>query len=146
VYDRPNGDTRVSVLEGRVRVTARSGQQDDGPNAESELLVAGEEVDIHLDGTVHRNSKAVVANTVAWRQRRLVFENAGLEEMVGEFNRYNRSLRLRLEDVPAGAYRYSGVFDAADPESFVSVLEKEPDLLIERRGEDVIVRPRASTQ
>jgi transmembrane sensor len=141
VYDRPDGDTRVSVLEGRVLLTAR-GAAGDGSGEASELLGAGEEADIRLDGTIQRKADAVVANTVAWRQRRLVFENAALDEMVAEFNRYNRALRLRLEDIPASTYRYSGVFDAADPESFISLLAREPDLAIERRADEVIVRPR----
>lgn len=140
VYERPSGDTRVSVLEGRVELMAQnatgSGQ------AAVELLAAGEEADIRLDGTIRRNTNAVVANSVAWRQRRLVFDNAGLVDMVAEFNRYNPTVRLRLEDVPAGVYTYNGIFDAADPESFVSLLEREPDLSVERRGDEVVVRPR----
>jgi len=137
VYDKPNGDTRVSVLEGRVQLTARE-QSGSGP----ELLVAGDEADIRLDGTIHRNTKAVVANTVAWRQRRLVFDNSNLEDMIAEFNRYNRTLRMQIEGLPPGTLRYSGVFDAADPESFVSLLEKEADLHVERRGDEVIIQPR----
>jgi transmembrane sensor len=124
-----------------VLLTAR-GASADGAGEASELLGAGEEADIRLDGTIQRKADAVVANTVAWRQRRLVFENATLDEMVAEFNRYNRALRLRLEDIPASTYHYSGVFDAADPESFISLLAREPDLAIERRGDEVVVRPR----
>jgi transmembrane sensor len=141
VYERPNGDTRVSVLDGRVQLSAHS--TDNG--ALPEELAAGQEADIRLDGTIHRNEKAVVANTVAWRQRRLVFDNTGLADMVAEFNRYNRSPHLRLEDVPSETYRYSGIFDAADPGSFVSLLEREPDLSVERRADEVIVRPRVFT-
>jgi ferric-dicitrate binding protein FerR (iron transport regulator) len=85
----------------------------------------------------------VVTDTVAWRQRRLNFDNAGLAEMVAEFNRYNPTVHLRLEGIPQGMYRYSGVFDVADPESFISFLRQEPDLEIVRRGTAVIVRPRA---
>jgi transmembrane sensor len=143
VYDRPDGDTRVSVLEGRVKLTPRAnaGTSEGG----SQLLEAGEEADIRLDGTIRRKADAVVANTVAWRQRRLVFDNAALQEMVVEFNRYNSSLRLRLEGMPAEGYRYTGIFDAADPDSFVSLLSRESDLIIERRGDEVIVRPRIVT-
>lgn len=141
VYDRPNGDTRVSVLEGRVQLTARAGA--DGSAGASQLLSSGQEGDIRLDGTIQLHSGGNVTNTVAWRQRRLMFDNAGLEDMVAEFNRYNSSFRMRLDGVPAGTFRYDGVFDAADPESFVSLLEKEPDLSVERRGNVVIVRPRS---
>jgi transmembrane sensor len=148
VYDRPSGETRVSVLEGRVQLTARetvtrNGQTDPAPAIE--ILAAGEEADIRLDGTIQRHVGAVVANTVAWRQRRLVFEKAALEDMVNEFNRYNPSIRLQLDGVPPGVYRFDGVFDAADPQSFVDLLSREPDLVIERRGDEVIVRSRGAS-
>lgn len=147
VYDRPDGDTRVSVLEGRVQLMASPDRDaaGSGPVASPALpvlLAAGEEADIRLDGTIHKNSKAVVANTVAWRARRLVFENTPLEEMVVEFNRYNPSLQLRLEGVPRQGLHYNGIFDAADPESFVSLLSKEPDLVVERSAGEVVIRPR----
>ena len=141
VYDRPDGDTRVSVLEGRVLVTARAGMGTAG-EPRSQLLEAGQEADIRLDGTIVQKVGAVVSNTVAWRERRLVFEEDGLEDMVLEFNRYNRSIRLRLENVPPHLYRYTGVFDADDPESFVSLLAREPDLEVARNGAEVIVRYR----
>lgn len=140
VYDKPDGDTRVSVLEGRVQLIPRAAGN--GAPASTQMLAAGEEADIHLDGTIHRNANAVVANTVAWRQRRLVFDHADLADMVAEFNRYNRTLQLRVEGVPEGAYHFDGIFDAADPESFINVLEREPELSIERRGDQVVVRPR----
>jgi transmembrane sensor len=125
-----------------IQQNQRGARAEAGEDLLKGRLGAGEEADIRLDGTIQRKADAVVANTVAWRQRRLVFENATLDEMVAEFNRYNRALRLRLEDIPASTYHYSGVFDAADPESFVSLLAREPDLAIERRGDEVIVRPR----
>ena len=77
VYARPNGTTKVSVLEGRVALRPRS----DSDAAESLLLHAGEEAEIGRNGTMHQNAHALVANAVAWRQRRLVFNNE-LEDMV----------------------------------------------------------------
>ena len=59
-----------------------------------------------------------------------------------QFNRYNRNVQLRLEDVPPRSYQYDGVFDAADPQYFVGLLAKEPGLTIERNGGEVIVRAR----
>jgi hypothetical protein len=54
---------------------------------------------------------------------------------------FTAETRLRLEAVPRYSYRHNGIFDAATPESFVSLLEKEPDLSDERQGDEVIVRP-----
>lgn len=132
VYEQPDG-TRVSVLEGRVRVqTPRQTQS----------LGAGEEVKIRLDGAIARNAKADVRNAVAWRERRLVFVDTPLEEMVREFNRYSPGVQLRLQDVPEGSHHYNGTFDAADPESLASLLAREPDLIVERREGEIVIRRR----
>jgi transmembrane sensor len=94
------------------------------------------------DGTIQRNAKADVMKTVAWRERRLIFDNAPLEDMVYEFNRYNQSPRLTLEGVPAGSHHYNGIFDAADPDSFADLLSKEHDLIVERRDGEIVIRKR----
>lgn len=140
VHDRLNGDTRVSVLEGRVRLTAK--RTEGAAQPEQLLLAAGEEADIRLDGTIRRHENAVVADSVAWRERRLVFENAPLEEMVLEFNRHNPNARLRLENLQGDERRYDGVFEATDPESLVALLAKDPDLEIRARGGEIIIRRR----
>jgi transmembrane sensor len=140
VYTRTNGDTRVSVLEGRVLLTALSTASDG--RAQNMILSADQEADIRLDGSIQRDPKAVVENTVAWRKRRLAFSDVLLEDIVAEFNRYNRTPRLRLEDVPLGTYRFAGIFDATDPESLTALLAREPDLLIERRDGEIVIRRR----
>lgn len=139
VYDRASGETRVSVLEGKVRVTSNTLLPNGSPAA-AILLKAGEEADILPDGTIKRHDDAVVANAVAWRQRRVVFNNATLSEIISEFNRYNPNLHLRLEGETWTPHRYDGVFDVADPESFVGLLAREPEFQIERREREIVVR------
>jgi transmembrane sensor len=78
----------------------------------------------------------------AWRERRLVFDDAPLEDMIYEFNRYNQSPRLRLEGVAPGNHHYNGIFDAADPDSLAELLSREPDLMIERRNGEIVIRSR----
>lgn len=138
VYARANGDTRVSVLEGRVQLTARNNAGT--ATAQTRVLKAGEEANIRLDGTIHRNANAAVDKTVAWRERRLAFSDTLLEDMVVEFNRYNRSPQLRLQGVPTGTYRFAGIFDAADPQSLADLLSREPDLVIEKGENEIVIR------
>jgi len=145
VYERPNG-TRVSVLEGRVKVTPL-GRSSAGAGATrvapvTESLSAGQEAQVGADGTFRRNPKADVMKTVAWRERRLIFDDAPLEDMVYEFNRYSQSTRLTLDGVPAGSHHYNGIFDAADPDSLAALLAKEPDLTVERRNGEIVIRKR----
>lgn len=134
VYDRPDGDTRVSVLEGKVRLTSDSGSQG--------LLSAGEEADIRLDGSIRRQDHAIVANTVAWRQHRLMFKDAAISDMAAEFNRYNPSVRLRAQGLDGDTHRFDGSFDATDPKALVEMLSKEPDLVVEDHGTEIVIRRR----
>ncbi len=134
VYDRADG-TRVSVLEGRVKVTAST-------DGESRMLASGEEALIRLKGGIELDRHADVARAVAWQQQRLVFDNAPLEDMVREFNRYNRSRQITLDNVPAGLHHYDGIFDATDPDSLAALLSHELDLTVERKPGEIIVRGR----
>lgn len=138
VYARQDGTTRVSVLEGRVQLTAK--ETGDAGQPQTTVLKAGEEADIQPTGAIQRNAQASVNKTVAWRERRLAFTDAPLEEMIAEFNRYNRSIRLRLEDVPPGVYRFAGIFNADDPESLAQLLSRESDLEVERREREIVIR------
>jgi transmembrane sensor len=142
VYERPNG-TRVSVLEGRVTITPL-GNSGAGVNIvpATESLSAGQEAQVMPDGTVQRKANADVLKTVAWRERRLIFDDVPLEDMVYEFNRYNPNTRITLDGVPPSSHHYNGIFDAADPDSLADLLAKEPDLLVERRNGEIVIRKR----
>ncbi len=134
VRDRPDGTTRVSVIEGRVRATS---------SRETQILLnAGEEADIFPDGAIHPRQHGVVTNSIAWRQHRLMFDSASLEEMAAEFNRYNQSVRLRVEGLQGDPRRYDGAFEATEPNSIAALLSREPDLIVERRGNEIVIRKR----
>ena len=141
VYERPNG-TQVSVLEGRVLITPLGGESTVNAARATESLGAGQEAQVAPDGTIQRNAKADVMKTVGWRERRLIFDDAPLEDMIYEFNRYNQSPHLTLEGVPPGSHHYNGIFDAADPDSLAELLSREPDLAIERRNGEIVIRRR----
>jgi hypothetical protein len=44
----------------------------------TESLGSGQEAQVAPDGTIQRNAKADVMKTVAWRERRLIFDDAPL--------------------------------------------------------------------
>lgn len=145
--------TTISVLEGKVRVTADGGTTQNGaglsgnsqrpssPGAAA-ALGAGEQVLVHRSGTMERGDKPDVAVAAAWHRQRLVFQSSPLENVVREFNRHNAVPKLKLEGVAPDSHHYSATFDADDPESFASLLTHEQDLAVERRADEVIIRPR----
>ena len=67
--------------------------------------------------------QANVERTLAWRERRLVFDGEPLASVVEEFNRYN-SPPLVVSDARLREQHISGVFGANDPESLLDFLVK----------------------
>ena len=153
VYRRDDG-TVVAVLEGRVNVTtaapapAASGSAAapvagrGAPRAAAvRSLGASQEAQVSHEGSVSIREVNNVSDTVAWRERRLVFRDQTLEQIVGEFNRY-RAHPIRLEGNGVSERVYTGVFDADDADSLLQVLARDPALALEREGEAIVVRLR----
>jgi transmembrane sensor len=158
---RAEGLTTVSVLEGSVQVSADHAPPDSATLANRALepattlvvasqdyqrltpntkLAAGEQMHIVADGTLMQRQRVDVSQATAWRQGRLVFSEATLEEIVSEFNRYNERQILLVGDAHRGR-RYSGVFDAIDPRSFLEYLRRDDGgLVIESDAEALVIR------
>ena len=151
VYRREDG-TVVSVIEGRVNVvpavppaSAAGGSKGAAPGAapsregSGKVLGASEEARVSHAGSVSIREVQNVSDTVAWRERRLIFTDQTLGQIVGEFNRY-RASPIRLEGAAVSGRVYTGVFDADDADSLVDVLARDPELAIDRSPEGVVVR------
>lgn len=153
VYRRDDG-TVVAVLEGRVNVTtaapapAASGSAAapvagrGAPRAAAvRSLGASQEAQVSHEGSVSIREVNNVSDRVAWRERRLIFRDQTLEQIVGEFNRY-RAHPIRLEGSGVSERVYTGVFDADDADSLLQVLARDPALVVEREGGATLVRLR----
>ncbi len=130
VYRKPQA-VMVAVLEGRVAVQADK----------TTVLSAGEEARVE-QGRVVRAKEPDVAGAASWRQRRLVFRVAALDDVIKEFNRYNRAPKIRLEGLDGTSRHYTGTFDADDPGSLALLLSQDPTLSVERTPEQIVIRPR----
>jgi transmembrane sensor len=137
VYRRSQGIT-VSVLEGKVALTHERPVK----GTAREELAAGEQARIAANGRILKQATPDLSKAVAWRQRRLVFDQDSLGDMVREFNRYNKTPQFRLEGAGVEMRHYTGVFDADDPESLIQLLSAEADLAVERSGDVIVVRGR----
>lgn len=129
VFHHAQGVT-VTVIEGSVRVQDR------------QTLRSGEKVSITPDGQITRVTAVDLARAVAWKDRRLVFVEDRLSDIVAEFNRYNQTPQMRVEGALLGEKRLTGVFDANAPESFVRFLDTAKDIHVERDAKEVVIRPR----
>lgn len=121
-------DTTVTVIEGRVKVSASAGGgtanvTPGGAEAADAWVpvAAGESARLDGPGSIDVIAVNTAANT-AWRERRLVFESRPLHEAVAEFNLYNAK-PLAIQDAALNDLQVSGSFYANDPQSFVLFLE-----------------------
>ena len=151
VYRRDDG-TVVSVLEGRVNVMPAAAQVPPGSaqsravtsipaSAAPRRLDASEEARVSHAGSVSIREVNNVSDTVAWRERRLIFRDQTLEQIVLEFNRY-RTTPIRLDGGGVAERVYTGVFDADDADSLLQVLAHDPALEVDRSSGSIIVRLR----
>jgi transmembrane sensor len=144
--------TQVAVIEGKVHVSSDRGAVPRiadmfGAKPRSSArapmaLAAGQAARVLPTGIVERRPSSEAANAIAWREHLVIFERASLDQAIEELNKYQRAPRLRLENVTPGTHHYSGTFDAKDPASFADFLSREPDLIVERRGDEIVIRGR----
>jgi transmembrane sensor len=156
VYRQDDG-TVVAVIEGRVNVTPSvpavepvqtgGAQPRNAPGTVpsktivSRSLSASEEARVNHAGSVSIREVSNVTDSVAWRERRLIFREQSLERIVGEFNRY-RASPIRLEGGGVVERVYTGVFDADDADSLIQVLARDPALAVDRSGDAIVIRMR----
>lgn len=135
--NRRDTGTTVTVLEGRVIVSAADGSS--GKSGKALSSAAGAAAPLSLsaaDRLVMADSRTVAVDRVgdlaavkAWTQRRLVFENRPLGEIADEFNRFNRT-KIRIEDDALRGQAVTGVFQADDPQSFLAFIAQIPGATI----------------
>lgn len=87
---------------------------------------------------VEKISPEVLRAALAWQERKLVFAETPLREVVAQFNRRNR-LQIVIADPALGDRRVGGTFAADNAEGFVRLLEGGRTLTVERRGEFELV-------
>lgn len=150
VYRRADR-TNVAVIEGSVQVIPHSSGDRSGAATLADLpertkIAAGEAVSIIADGQVTPPAPIDVAEVSAWQQRRLIFRRQTLEEIATAFNRYNRTRQIRVEGEALQTRRFSGVFDADDPESLLTYLATDSRLVFDRVGDDLVIRLRPETE
>jgi transmembrane sensor len=137
----------VAVLEGRVKVASdvwngipATAAAETSPTGTQ--LAEGEALSVSTAGIIGAPARVDLEDIGAWRQRRLVFRDRPLAEIVEEFQRYNRIPIIRVEGQELRARTFNGVFDADDPQTLVAYLATDNTLAFERRGDELFIRQR----
>lgn len=155
VYEK-NGQTSVTVIEGTVEVAPRaspaahslgdSGQLQQTSSGGVATLDVGDQAIVTSGSVAIEETRLENLDSVtAWTDRRLVFSETPLAEIVAEFNRYNHQ-RLILDDATVATLEVSGVFSTHDPDSLVLFLERIADVHVEHSpdGSEIHVRAAGS--
>ena len=132
------GAIEVTVTEGKVRV-GQSGPA--SSSAESAPLVsAGQRMVLPRHApppTVEQVDPAALRAALAWQSRLADFAEAPLADVIARFN--TRSLvQLFLADPALADRRIGGTFALDESEAFVRLLERDGEIIGERRGETEI--------
>jgi transmembrane sensor len=152
------GAVDVTVVEGVVQVSASDSvtghpiPNDSGSNTATSSGIpaeAGSATQIRAGELAHVTSGRIIAskspsvsNALAWRQRRLPFENATLGQVAEEFNRYNRVKIRVLGDAARIPMFTSANFAADHPESVILYASKHDSLVVEADGQNWIIHER----
>ena len=120
--------TFIALLEGRVIVKATRG-------GDAVTLSPGEEISIDAgDGRAVVRRSADPGIVTAWTERRLVFDDATLEDVVAEFNRYSRQ-PLDVEDPALRKLRITASFDSGSVQAFADTLALAGELKVSRQSD-----------
>lgn len=141
-------EVEVLVTEGRVLVAPKeaipSGMV---PDEHAPLIAAGQRVVIAAGSVpsaqeIETIPPPLMRVALAWQERRLVFSDTPLHEVIVRFNQRNRT-QLILGDASLGDKLVGGTFDSDNVEAFVRLLESSGDIVSERRAGHEIVLYRA---
>lgn len=144
-------DVAVLVTEGKVQVDPAPGASEPGADAGARALLVARErtvVSATARGTapaplrIEQVSAEGVRAALSWQERKLVFQETPLREVVAQFNRHNL-VQLKIGDAELAARPVGGTFAADNVGVFVRLFEESGDIVAEHRGEREIVLRRA---
>ena len=93
-----------------------------GAAAPTIYLTANQQVTMSRSGNAESLHAVDSGRTLAWADGRLIFENTSVGDAIRQFNRYNR-VQIIVNDIDLARRPISGVFSAADPESFAAFIQ-----------------------
>jgi transmembrane sensor len=140
-------EVEVLVTSGRVVVEQERPVGEAGPPPEinAPLLEAGQRVVLTTKRVefaapnVEQVQPLEIERTMAWQERRLVFDGTPLREVVAEFNRYNQR-QLVIDDPILAERLFGGTFRADNYEALVQLLEEAFEVEVLPMGNRTLLR------
>ena len=131
---RKTGAIEFTVAQGEIAVF--TGEPSWLRNAEGlpvgvQRVTAGYQLRIDAGAAPSQPVAVDLDQALGWVQHKIVFEHRPLGEVAAEFNRYGK-IPVEIGDAALRALPVSGMFDAADTESFVAFLQTLPGVRVEK--------------
>lgn len=126
------GQVEVAVLSGRASLST------EGVPSEASLKAGDDAIATQSSLSITRKTAQELADELAWQRGVLVFRNARLADVVGEFNRYNTT-KLVIGDPSIGDLRLSAELQSNDYIAFLNLAEMRLNLRAEREGQDIVI-------
>jgi transmembrane sensor len=105
------------------------------------FLGANQQITVARTGNAEAIRAVDSRRALAWADGRLVFDNSPVGDAIREFNRYN-SIQIIVKDAALARRPISGVFNAADPESFAAFIQSVAPVRIGHAvGADITIEP-----
>lgn len=137
---RRKGDlTVVSIIKGEVRVVSATADVNVPSPKRRTARPVGSQLIISSDGAISAPKDVSIVLVAMWRERRLAFRHQTLAEIADEFNRYNKSPKLRVESEVLKLRTFSGVIDANDPQTLLDYLANDDRVEFDRENPDLII-------
>jgi transmembrane sensor len=135
VYQKPES-TLITVLEGQIAVSDSAAQPG---NSRALKVSTGEQVRINAGAALPAAAvPADIHTTMSWLDHKISFDQRPLAEVADEFNRYNAA-QIMIEDPSLRRLPVSGVFDAADIDSFAAFLASLEGVGVTRNASAITV-------
>ena len=146
--EHDDGSIIVTVEEGRVAVaesvetstqTHSSGEPALQSVAVTEIsLGANQQIIVPPAGPLSAIRQVDSRRELSWAEGRLVVDNESVADVVRQFNRFNR-VQIKVTDPALAARSVTAVFDATDPEAFITFLESVADVRVTRSSSNEIL-------
>jgi transmembrane sensor len=122
---RDDGEVRVVVTEGSVRLETGHARTESNSTAPGFSQLTAGDVARTLDGDIliQRDSIGEAQELLSWRHGYLTFRETTLADAVSELNRYNRR-QISIQDPRVAEIRISGTFRSTNYQAFVRLLEQ----------------------
>lgn len=127
----------VTVIEGEVLVTRSPEARGSASEAELARLSDGQQLEYQPDAGVSEVANIEVGQVLAWRERRLDFESASLEEVIIALER-NYDSRFEVLAADPVTLKVSGVFEVGDFDTTLKALDLVLPVRFERKGERLV--------